>query len=66
MSYLVKKVPMEKESNISLGGTIILLALFAQNLIVEQRYSTVRNGHKTKWKQANGNYWDQAVFWMDT
>ena len=30
MSYLVKKVPMENESNFSLGGTIILLALFAQ------------------------------------
>ena len=28
-SYLVKKVPMEKESNIILGVTIILLALFA-------------------------------------
>ena len=29
---------MEKESNISLGGTIILLALFGQNLIFMQRY----------------------------
>ena len=29
-SQLVKKVPMENESSISLGGTIILLALFVQ------------------------------------
>ena len=33
-----QKVLMEKESNIFLGGTIILLILFAQNLIFEQRY----------------------------
>ena len=29
---------MENESNISLGGTIILLALFAQKYIFGQRY----------------------------
>ena len=33
MSQLVKKVPMKTESYISLGGAIILLALFAQNNI---------------------------------
>ena len=37
-SYLVKKFPMENESNISLGGIIILLALFAQKYIFGQRY----------------------------
>ena len=36
MSYLAKQVPMEIESNISLGGTIILLALFAQRYIFGQ------------------------------
>ena len=34
-SKLVKKVQMEKESNSSLGGTIILLALFAQRYTTE-------------------------------
>ena len=34
---------MEKESNISLGGTIILLALFAQNYILTQRYILSRS-----------------------
>ena len=29
---------METETSISSGGTIILLALFVQNLIFEQRY----------------------------
>ena len=29
-SWLVKKVPMQNESSISLSGTIILLALFVQ------------------------------------
>ena len=28
----MKKPPMEKESNISLGGALILLALFAQTI----------------------------------
>ena len=38
-SLLIKKVPMEIESYISLGGTIILLALFAQKYIFGQRYN---------------------------
>ena len=38
-SELVKKVPMETESYIYLGGTIILLALFAQRYIFGQRYT---------------------------
>ena len=38
-SWLVKKIPMEKESNISLGRAIILLALFVQNLSFGQRYT---------------------------
>ena len=35
---LVKKVPVENEISISLGGTIFLLAIFGQNLICAQRY----------------------------
>ena len=38
MSYLVKKVPMENESNISFGGTIILLIFFAQKYRGENIY----------------------------
>ena len=34
---------MEKESSISLGGTIILLALFAQNYIFKQIYILSRS-----------------------
>ena len=34
---------MEKESNISLGRTIILLALFGQNLMFGQRYILSRS-----------------------
>ena len=34
---------METESNISLGGTKILLALFAQNLMFGQRYILSRS-----------------------
>ena len=34
---------MEKESNISLGGTIILLALFAQSYIFGQKYILIRS-----------------------
>ena len=34
---------MEKESNISLGGTIILLTLFAQKYIFKQRYILSRS-----------------------
>ena len=63
---------MENESRISLGGTIIVLALFAQNNIFEQIhnailsvlreffmleiYSTVRKGHKRKREEVNGDY----------
>ena len=49
-SYLLKKVPVEKESYISLGGTIILLTLFAQG------YSIVRKRHKINSKYSNGDY----------
>ena len=41
-SQLVKKVPMEKVSSISLGWTIILLALFVPNYIFKQRYTLSR------------------------
>ena len=55
------------EGSISLGRTIILLALFTQNLMFGQRYilsrssdpashSSVRKGHKRKPEQANGDY----------
>ena len=37
---------MEKESNIWLGETIILLALFVQNLIFGQRYILSRSSDK--------------------
>ena len=57
------KVPMEKENNISCGGTIILLALFAQNLIFGQRYILSRSSDSVshfkkalKYKKANGDY----------
>ena len=30
---------MERESNISLGGTIILLALFAQRYVCQRKYT---------------------------
>ena len=36
MWQLVKKVPLENKSSISLGGTIVLLALFAHNFIFRQ------------------------------
>ena len=41
-----------------MGGTIILLALFAQKYIFKQRnlYSTVQKGHKTKAQLSNGHY----------
>ena len=50
MSWLVKKVPIEMESYIFLGGTIILLALFAQRYIFGQRYQNknVLSNHLTK------------------
>ena len=35
-SQLVRKVPMENESNISLGGTISLLALSLQTIFLYQ------------------------------
>ena len=35
---LIKNVPMENETSITLGGTITLLTLFAQNLIFGKRY----------------------------
>ena len=44
MSYFVKKVLMEPESHISLGGALLLLALyFAQSLgnILSQSFATV-------------------------
>ena len=34
---------MEKESNISLGGTIILLTLFLQKYIFGQRYMLLKS-----------------------
>ena len=36
---------MENKSSISVGGTIILLALFAQNLIFGQGYISSRSSH---------------------
>ena len=32
---------MEKESSISLGGSIILFAIFAHNYIIKQRYTSL-------------------------
>ena len=40
-----KKVPVENESGISLSGTILLLALFARNLICAQRYILSRSSN---------------------
>ena len=41
---------MENKSNIPLGGTILLLALFAP------KYSIERKRYKIKLKHANGDY----------
>ena len=38
-SKLFKKVPVEKESSHSMGGTILFLALFAQNYILGQQHN---------------------------
>ena len=52
---------MEKESNISLGGTIILLALFAQNYTPFYEKGIKQNLNKpmetTKTLQWSSEYW---------
>ena len=41
-SQLFKKVPVEKESSLSMGGTIIFLALFPQNYKLGQQHNVSR------------------------
>ena len=41
----MKKTPMEKESNISLGGALILLALFAQTILKRSKCACMGGGY---------------------